>query len=80
MRVVFVGRGKRAVDRNRVRRRLREAFRIYYYPQWKDEAVDLLFMSNEKSLKMSFEDLVKDMGKALEEVMVDEVKRESEAE
>ena len=80
LRVVFVGRGKRAVDRNRVRRRLREAFRIYYYPQWKDEAVDLLFMSNEKSLKMSFEDLVKDMGKALEEVRVDEVKRESEAE
>ncbi|MDI3542569.1 MAG: ribonuclease protein component [Candidatus Atribacteria bacterium] len=80
LRVVFVGRGKRAVDRNRVRRRLREAFRIYYYPQWKDEAIDLLFMSNEKSLRVSFEDLVKDMGKALEEVNFDEVKRESEAE
>lgn len=80
MRVAFVGKGKKAVDRNRVRRRLREAFRVYYYPQWRDKPVDFLFMSNEKLLEESFEDLVEMMGKVLGEVKLDGVKTKSEAE
>ena len=74
MRVTFVGKGKKAVDRNRVRRRLREAFRIYYYSQWRDKPVDFVFMSNEKLLEESFEDLVEMMGKVLGEVKLDGVK------
>lgn len=80
LRVAFVGKGKKAVDRNRVRRRLREAFRVYYYPQWRDKPVDFLFMSNEKLLEESFEDLVEMMGKVLGEVKLDGVKTKSEAE
>ncbi|HPZ81423.1 MAG TPA: ribonuclease P protein component [Candidatus Atribacteria bacterium] len=78
LRVAFVGKGKKAVDRNRVRRRLREAFRIYYYSQWKDKPVDFVFMSNEKLLEESFEDLVKVMGRTLEEVKLGGVRTESE--
>ena len=78
LRVAFVGKGKKAVDRNRVRRRLREAFRVCYYPQWRDKPVDFVFMSNEKLLKEGFKDLVETMGKVLNEVEICGVKTESE--
>lgn len=78
LRVAFVGKGKKAVDRNRVRRRLREAFRVYYYPQWGDKPIDLILMSNGKLLEESFGDLVEVMGRALGEVKLDGAKTKSE--
>lgn len=68
VRVCFVGRSKKAVCRNRVRRRLREAFRIYYYPLWKDKPFDLAFLGSEEAAAGEFSHLVVLMGRLLEKV------------
>lgn len=67
-RVCFVGRSKKAVCRNRIRRRLREAFRVYYHPIWKNKPFDLIFMGNEDIASVEFSSLVSWMGELLERV------------
>ncbi len=67
LRITFVGKSKKAVCRNRIRRRLREAFRIYYAPSWRTQPVDLLFWGDEEVCKMPFEDLCLRMGQLLGE-------------
>lgn len=66
LRVCFVGRGKKAVCRNRTRRRLREAFRVHYYPLWKNRPCDLAFLGSEEIASWEFSCLVFLMGKLLE--------------
>ena len=73
VRVCFVGRSKKAVCRNRIRRRLREAFRVHYYPLWKDKPFDLAFLGGEEIASEEFPHLVVLMGRLLEKV---EEKRE----
>ncbi|MGQ9622539.1 MAG: ribonuclease P protein component [Candidatus Caldatribacteriaceae bacterium] len=66
VRVCFVGRSKKAVCRNRIRRRLREAFRVYYYPLWKGKPFDLAFLGGEEVALEEFSHLVVLMGRLLE--------------
>lgn len=68
VRVCFAGRSKKAVCRNRIRRRLREAFRVHYYPTWKDKPFDLFFLGEESVASVDFASLVLWMGELLERV------------
>ncbi|MBC7216703.1 MAG: ribonuclease P protein component [Candidatus Caldatribacterium sp.] len=68
VRVCFAGRSKKAVCRNRIRRRLREAFRVHYYPTWKDKPFDLFFIGDESVASVDFASLVLWMGDLLERV------------
>lgn len=70
LRVAFVGKSKKAVCRNRVRRRLREAFRVHFYPQWQKRPVDLIFWGDERLCSVDFTDIQSWMGQLLEEVPV----------
>ncbi len=67
LRVTFVGKSKKAVRRNRIRRRLREAFRVYYAPSWCRRPVDLLFWGDDEVCDMPFRDLCLRMGQLLGE-------------
>ena len=67
LRVCFVGRGKKAVRRSRIKRRLREAFRQHFYPRFKEKPVDLIFFSDERLLDEDFKAVVEKMSKLLEE-------------
>ncbi len=71
VRVCFVGRSKKAVRRNRIRRRLREAFRVYYYPVWKDRPFDFVFVGDEGIALVEFPLLVRWMGELLGRVEQD---------
>ncbi|MCS7243057.1 MAG: ribonuclease P protein component [Candidatus Caldatribacterium sp.] len=68
VRVCFAGRSKKAVRRNRIRRRLREAFRVHYYPAWKDKPFDFFFLGDEEVASVDFASLVLWMGELLERV------------
>lgn len=68
LRVAFVGKSKKAVCRNRVRRRLREAFRVYFYPQWQEKPVDLVFWGDERLCAVRFAEIQSWMGQLLDEV------------
>lgn len=68
VRVCFAGRSKKAVCRNRIRRRLREAFRVHYYPTWKDKPFDLFFLGDESVALVDFASLVLWMGDLLGKV------------
>ncbi|MCX7667586.1 MAG: ribonuclease P protein component [Atribacterota bacterium] len=70
LRVAFVGKSKKAVYRNRVRRRLREAFRVCFYPQWQERPVDFIFWGDERLCSVRFVDIQSWMGQLLEEVPV----------
>lgn len=79
LRVAFVGKSKKAVCRNRVRRRLREAFRVHFYPQWQKRPVDFIFWGDERLCSVDFTDIQSWMGQLLEEVPVsDEDQRNRE--
>jgi ribonuclease P protein component len=71
IRVCFVGRSKKAVRRNRIRRRLREAFRVHYYPIWKDRPFDFVFVGDESIASVEFPLLVRWMGELLGRVEQD---------
>jgi len=66
MRICFIGRSKKAVNRNRIRRRLRESFRLYFYPLINDSAYDLIFMSDERLMNADFCEIIHWMGELLE--------------
>lgn len=70
LRVAFVGKSKKAVCRNRVRRRLREAFRVRFYPQWQKRPVDFIFWGDERLCSVDFTDIQSWMGQLLEEIPV----------
>lgn len=77
LRVAFVGKSKKAVHRNRIRRRLKEAFRTSFYSHWRTKPVDLLFWSDEQICTARFADIQSWMGQLLEEVSADNGTRES---
>ncbi|MEN3186871.1 MAG: ribonuclease P protein component [Atribacterota bacterium] len=70
LRVAFVGKSKKAVYRNRVRRRLREAFRVRFYPRWCKSPVDFIFWGDEKLCSVRFADIQSWMGQLLEDVPI----------
>jgi len=70
LRVAFVGKSKKAVRRNRVRRRLKETFRVYFYPRWQEKPVDLVFWGDERLCSVRFAEIQSWMGQLLEEVPV----------
>lgn len=65
MRVCFVGRSKKAIFRNRIRRRLKEGFRIYFYPFLCDSSYDLVFMSDERLISADFREIIRWMSELL---------------
>ena len=65
MRVCFVGRSKKAIFRNRIRRRLKEGFRIYFYPFLFDSTYDLVFMSDERLISADFREIIRWMSELL---------------
>ncbi|WP_369018392.1 ribonuclease P protein component [Thermatribacter velox] len=67
LRVCFVGRSKKAVRRNRIRRRLREAFRQYFYDRFREKPVDVIFFSDERLLSEDFKTIVEKMARLLDE-------------
>ncbi|MGQ9747073.1 MAG: ribonuclease P protein component [Candidatus Caldatribacteriaceae bacterium] len=69
LRVAFVGKSKKAACRNRIRRRLREAFRVFFSSQWQDSAVDLLFWGDERLCTVPFTYIQSWMAQLLEEVL-----------
>ncbi|MDK2896617.1 MAG: ribonuclease protein component [Candidatus Atribacteria bacterium] len=66
LRVCFAGKSKKAVYRNRIRRRLREAFRVNFLFAVEDKPWDLFFLSDERLLEEDFTQLVSQMGKLLD--------------
>jgi len=66
MRICFIGRSKKAVRRNRIRRRLKEGFRVHYYPFLCDSSYDFIFMSDERLIKADSLDIIRWMGELLE--------------
>ncbi len=54
LRTAFVGKSKRSVRRNRIRRRLREAFLRHFFPYVNHLPCDLLFMSDERLMRSDF--------------------------
>ena len=67
LRVCFVGRSKKAVHRNRIKRRLRETFRQYFHDRFREKSVDVVFFSDERLLDEDFKTVVEKMSKLLEE-------------
>lgn len=76
LRVAFVGKSRKAVYRNRIRRRLRETFRVFFYPQWQERAVDLLFWGDERLCMVPFASIQSWMAQLLEEVPSSDVVQE----
>ncbi len=66
LRTAFVGRSKRSVRRNRIKRRLREAFRVCFSGDVYNNPYDLLFMSDERLLKSDFHDIAGWIGRLLQ--------------
>ncbi len=67
LRVCFVGRSKKAVRRNRIKRRLKEAFRQHFYERFRERPVDVIFFSDERLLDEDFKAITEKMSKLLEE-------------
>ncbi|HAX98243.1 MAG TPA: ribonuclease P protein component [Candidatus Atribacteria bacterium] len=66
MRICFIGRSKKAIYRNRIRRRLKEGFRVYFYPFLCDSNYDLIFMSDERLISADFREIIRWMRELLE--------------
>ncbi len=70
LRVCFIGRSKKAVNRNRIRRRLKEGFRVHYYSFFQHTSYDFIFMSDERLIKADYLDIIRWMGELLEKAGV----------
>lgn len=70
MRICFIGRSKKAIYRNRIRRRLKEGFRVYFYPFLCDSNYDLIFMSDERLISADFREIIRWMRELLEKSSV----------
>jgi len=70
VRVCFIGRSKKAVKRNRIRRRLREGFREHFYPLLCNCCYDFIFMSDERLINAKSNEILLWMGKLLENIGV----------
>lgn len=65
LRMCFISRSKKAVRRNRIRRKLKEGFRVFSAESIQEKPFDLIFMSDERLIRTRFGDIVQWMGELL---------------